>query len=415
MEGSQLTHGKDVMASELLPVAKALSVVREHARPLPPCRVPLLACLQRTLAEDISADADSPPFTKALMDGYAVRSQDLPSGQGTLEVIEEVAAGSVPSCPVAAGQASRIMTGAMLPAGADAVVPFEQTQDLGSRVQIATGGVRSGDNLLPRGWEMRAGEVLLHSGRVLLPQDLGLLATVGCGFPLVHTRPCVSILSTGDEVVAWDATPGPGQIRNSNGPMLCAQVTRAGGDARFLGIAPDDRGGLRVLIEQGLREDVLILSGGVSAGRRDLVPEVLADLGVTAHFHMVALKPGKPLLFGTKPLVFGLPGNPVSSFVCFELFVRPALAILAGDRSEPHPRVVPLAAACTTRGNRPTYHPAHLDAGEAGEQVRLVPWFGSADLRGLGAANALVILPVGEHRLEAGTLVEVLPLDVPPR
>jgi len=397
------------MAKELLPVATALAIVREHARPLPPRRVGLLDALGLPLAEDVAADADSPPFDKALMDGYAVRAADGPGERG---VIEDVPAGTVPTRTVGPGEATRIMTGAMLPAGADAVVPFEKTEGDGPRVRLLN-PPRPGDNLLPRGREMRAGEVLFHAGRRLRPQDLGLLATVGHAEPLVVPRPVVHVVSTGDEVVPWDATPGPGQIRNSNGPMLVAQVRRAGGVGHFVGLAPDDPAGLERDVRRGLEADVLVLSGGVSAGKRDLVPEVLERLGVRAMFHKVALKPGKPLLFGdlardgTPTLVFGLPGNPVSSFVCFELFVRPALAALAGRDEGPRVRLLPLAEGVNHRSDRPTYHPAVLD----GPAVRLVPWFGSADLRGLGAADALAVLPAGDHRLEAGSPVEVLPLE----
>lgn len=404
------------MAKELLPVATALAIVREHARPLPR-RVQLPDALGLPLAEDVVADADSPPFDKALMDGYAVRAAD---GPGERSVIEEVPAGVVPTRTVGPGEATRIMTGAMLPAGADAVVPFEKTEGDGPRVRLLH-PPRPGDNLLPRGREMRAGDVLLRAGHRLRPQDLGLLATVGVGGPLVARRPEVHVVSTGDEIVEWDATPGPGQIRNSNGPMLVAQVRRAGGIARYAGIVPDQRANLLANLGAGLLGDVLVLSGGVSAGKRDLVPEVLHFLGVRALFHKVALKPGKPLFFGVKPrdpalaslgfgpatLVFGLPGNPVSSFVCFELFVRPALAALAGRGEGPRVRTMPLAEGVTHRSDRPTYHPAALD----GEAVRLVPWFGSADLRGLGAADALAVLPAGDHRLEAGSPVEVLPLE----
>jgi molybdopterin molybdotransferase len=395
---------------ELLSVDAALAVVRQHARPLPARPVPLLDALGRTLAQDVVADADSPPFTKSMMDGYAVRAGD----SGPRQVIEEILAGMVPARTVEAGQASRIMTGAMVPPGADAVVPVERTKQEGDRVQITAGRVNVNDNILAQGTEMRAGEVILRAARVLRPQDLGILATVGCGKPLVTARPLVHILTTGDEVVGWDQTPGPGQIRNSNGPMLRAQVERAGGTARYVGIIPDDEVKLRTNVALGMLGDVLILSGGVSAGKRDLVPEVLTAVGVTAHFHKVALKPGKPLLFGTKAregeppvLVFGLPGNPVSSFVCFELFVRPALAILAGREGGPHVRRMPLAEPVLYRTDRPTYHPAALESG----RVRLVPWFGSADLRGLAAADALAVIPAGDNNLAVGDSLDVLSLE----
>jgi molybdopterin molybdotransferase len=228
----------------------------------------------------------------------------------------------------------------------------------------------------------------------------------------------VAVLSTGDELVEASETPGPGQIRNSNGPMLLALAARAGAAARSLGIARDRLDSLRPLVEEGLRDDVFLLSGGVSAGVLDLVPGVLADAGVVAHFHKVAMKPGKPVLFasrdagGRRSLVFGLPGNPVSALACFVLFVRPALRRLAGH-ADAGPRTVPavLAEDFPYRTDRPTYHPARLEATPDGWRVRPVPWFGSADLRGLTQADALLPLPAGDHRHQAGEAFDVLPLE----
>jgi molybdopterin molybdotransferase len=221
-------------------------------------------------------------------------------------------------------------------------------------------------------------------------------------------------LSTGDEVVEPSLAPGPGQIRNSNGPMLLAQVARAGGKPQFLGIARDRLDHLRPLVSEGLKADILVLSGGVSAGQRDLVPEVLTELGVQAHFHKVAMKPGKPVLFGTrqKTLVFGLPGNPVSSLICFELFVRPAMRRLQGH-ADPGPFLVQaiLVEDFAYRSDRPTYHPAQLTGAKEGWRVRPVPWFGSADLRGLAAANAFVIFPAGDHRHLVGQTYSVLKVE----
>jgi molybdopterin molybdotransferase len=229
-------------------------------------------------------------------------------------------------------------------------------------------------------------------------------------------RPRVAVLTTGDEVVEPPQTPGPGQIRNSHGQMLAGQVARAGALPQYLGIARDRPESLRPLVSEGLRAPVLILSGGVSAGVADLVPAVLEELGVTAHFHKVAMKPGKPVFFGTRPakpqaaaLVFGLPGNPVSAFVCFELFVRPALRRLMGH-ADPGPRVVSavLAEDFAYRTDRLTYHPARLDSRDGQWQARPVPWFGSPDLRGLTRANAFVVFPAGDHRHRAGQRVDVL-------
>jgi molybdopterin molybdotransferase len=397
----------------MLSVAEAQAIILEQARPLPPQRLPLTpAALGLLLAEDVVSDLDMPPYDKALMDGFAVRSNDLPEGRGTLTVIEEVTAGRTPQLPVGAGQATRIMTGAPLPDGADAVVMIERTrQPDGARVQIDDKPPRPGQHVLRRGREMRRGDVVLAAGSVLRPQEIGLLAAVGRAAVRVYPPPHVAVLVTGDELVDAAQTPGPGQIRNSNGPMLLAQVGRAGGLPRALGIAPDQLARLRALVAEGLQVPVLVLSGGVSAGKLDLVPGVLQELGVQAHFHKVEMKPGKPVFFGTRgeTLVFGLPGNPVSTLVCFELFVRPALRRLMGH-AEPGPRQVEatLAEDFVYRTDRPTYHPARLEVGATGWCVRPVPWFGSPDLRAVARANALVLFPAGDHRHQAGQRFTVL-------
>jgi molybdopterin molybdotransferase len=317
--------------------------------------------------------------------------------------------------PVGPGQATRIMTGAPVPEGADAVVPVERTRAAGGgRVQVEDRPVKPGLNVLPRGREMRKGETVLVAGSVLRPQEFGILATVGRTAARVHPAPRVAVLSTGDEVVEAGTVPGPGQIRNGNGPTLLAQAKRAGGAPRYLGIARDRLDSLRPLVAQGLEADALVLSGGVSAGKLDLVPGVLRDLGVRAHFHKVAMKPGKPVFFGTREgtLVFGLPGNPVSALVCFELFVRPAVRALGGHLRPGPPLVgVPLAEDFAYRTDRPTYHPARLEGGEGGWRVQPVPWFGSPDLRGLAAANAFVLLPPGDHQHRAGQLFPVLRVE----
>jgi molybdopterin molybdotransferase len=401
----------------MLSVTEAQNQVLQHARPLPPEEVALSpAALGLVLAEDVASDLDTPPYDKSLMDGFAVRSRDLPQGRGVLRVIEEVTAGQVPTHTVGEGQATRIMTGAPLPPGADAVVVIERTQTLdGGQVRVEDQPPRPGQNILPQGREMRKGERVLASGAVLRPQEIGLLATVGRVAVRVIPAPRVAVLSTGDEVVEAPAVPAPGLIRNSNGPMLLAQTARTGAVPRYLGIARDRLDSLRPLVGEGLNSSVLILSGGVSAGKLDLVPEVLREAGVTAHFHKVEMKPGKPVFFGTGPhgtLVFGLPGNPVSALVCFELFVRPALRRQAGHADAlPHQRIATLAEDYAYRTDRPTYHPAQLDVDAGGFRVRVVPWFGSADLRGLTQANALIVLPAGDHRHRAGQTFEVLSLD----
>jgi molybdopterin molybdotransferase len=399
----------------MLSVAEAQAKVLEQAGPLPPRTVPLDAgAVGLVLAEDIASDLNMPPYDKALMDGFAVQAHDLACGQAELTIIEEIMAGQTPQKTVTAGQATRIMTGAPIPAGADAVVVVERSQSLGNRRVRLEDQAKPGQNILPRGREMRKGEIILRAGAVLRPQEFGLLSSVGRTAALVHPAPTVAILSTGDEVVEASQVPGAGQIRNSNGPMLLAQVARAGGVPRYLGIARDRLDHLRPLVAEGLKHDILVLSGGVSAGQRDLVPDVLTELGVQAHFHKVAMKPGKPVFFGTRQqaLVFGLPGNPVSSLICFELFVRPAMRRLQGH-ADPGPFFVQaiLEEDFAYRSDRPTYHPAKLTATSAGWRVRPVPWFGSADLRGLAAANTFVVFPAGDHQHSAGQAFPVLKVE----
>lgn len=402
-------------------VVDAQTLILQHVRPLSPQIAPLSSeTLGLVLAEDIASDLDMPPYDKAMMDGYAVRREDFTSGQANLTVVEEIAAGQVPQCALQSGQASRIMTGAPIPQGADAVVMVERTELQGDRVTV-TDSPRERQHILPRGQEMRQGETILPVGTMLRPQEFGLLAAVGRTAVRVFPRPQVAILSTGDEVVEPVTQPGPGQIRNSNGNMLVALTARAGALPRYLGIARDRLDSLEPLVAEGLHSDVLVLSGGVSAGKRDLVPEVLERAGVVGLLHKVAMKPGKPAFFGTwrrganegdkQTAVFGLPGNPVSSLVCFELFVRPVLRRLRNLLAEPQFVDAVLTQNHPYRSDRPTYHPAFLHHAEGQWRVAPVPWFGSADLRGLTAANALMLLPPGDHQHQAGQVLPTLSLE----
>jgi molybdopterin molybdotransferase len=400
----------------MLTVAEAQALVLLHTRPAPAEHRPLSpAALGLVLAEDVASDLDMPPWDKAMMDGYAVRAADLPGGAGTLTVVEEVTAGQTPRVALTAGQATRIMTGAPIPQGADAVVQVERTlAPQPGAVRIDDPRLQPGQNILRRGREMRIGETVLARGTVLRPQELGVLATVGRTEALLVPPPTVAIVATGDELVEAPAAPGPGQIRNGNGPTVTAQAARAGSVPRYLGIARDRADSLHALINEGLRSSLLLLSGGVSAGKLDLVPGVLRELGVQPHFHQVAMKPGKPVFFGTRgdTLIFGLPGNPVSAYVCFELFVRPALRLrrgLADPGMELPP--LPLAADFAYRTDRPTYHPARWELTAQGAQVRVVPWFGSPDLRGLTGSNCFVLLPAGDQHHRAGQAFPVLRVD----
>lgn len=396
----------------MLSVAEALKSILEQSKPLAAARINLIDLpLGHVLAEAVTSDIDSPPYTKSMMDGYALNSEDISTPPTTLSVIEEIAAGKMPTKTIGKGQASRIMTGAPIPGGADAVVMIERTEMVSAnqvKIQISA---KSGQHILQRGSEMKAGETILKPGHLLGPQEIGLLAAVGCKAVRVHPRPRVAVVPTGDEIVEPELPPGPGQIRNSNGLMLLAQVKRAGAAPKYLGIARDTAESLRTLIKQGIDgNDVLLLSGGVSAGKFDLVPGVFKELGVVDHFHKVLMKPGKPLYFGTHgdKLIFGLPGNPVSSFVCFELFVRPALNRLSG-RPDTGPTGVslPIGADFRADNDRPTYWPARVEWNDQ-PRVFALPWGGSAFLRDLHTANALLVIPQGEQAFASGQMVQVI-------
>ncbi|MCE9544198.1 MAG: molybdopterin molybdotransferase MoeA [Planctomycetia bacterium] len=411
----------------MLSIDDALARVLSAARPKPDEPASLADAAGRVLAEDVASDVDSPPHDKSLVDGYAVRSADFrvrpnsdPPAPVELAVVEEVTAGMVPTVQVTAGRATRIMTGAPIPAGADIVVMVEETHWHAEpgvpggvvRVELSKGNPQPGHNIMPRASSIRRGQVVLRAGTLLRSAEIGLLAEVGRRQVRVAGRPRVAVLPTGNELVDASIVPAPGQIRNSNGPMLLAAAAGHGAIAIDLGVARDDREQLRIKISEGLRADVLLLCGGVSAGVLDLVPETLQSLGVREQFHKVAIKPGKPLWFGTyegpagQTLVFGLPGNPASVVLCFELFVMPALDRIAGRE----PRLVPLqnaqlADAYDHRGPRTTYHPARLRNEGQTAIVETVAWHGSGDLRALGEANAWAVFPPGDRHYAVGEIV----------
>jgi molybdopterin molybdotransferase len=378
------------------------------------CSVALGEALGRMLAEDIVSDIDSPPHDKSIVDGYAVAGEKLTVG-AELAVLEEVTAGAVPSREVTPGAATRIMTGAPLPAGASAVVMVEKTEPISGetdRVRLLE-SPRSGQNIVRQGTSLQRGETVLRAGVRLNPARIGLLAEVGRSEVKVVAPPTIAVLTTGNEIVPVDAVPRPGQIRNSNGPMLEAMVKQLGANAISLGVARDEHDDLAALIRRGLEADFLVLSGGVSAGVLDLVPGVLAELGVRQVFHKVNLKPGKPIWFGVFPkehnaktFVFGLPGNPVICYVCFVLFVRFALSVLAGDVGSEH-SLARLAQEHLHRGGRPTYWPATLTKDGVDFVVTLLSSKGSGDLKTLADANCLAFFPGEERLFVAGEEVTV--------
>jgi len=414
----------------MLSIDEALQAVLTEVEPLPPQRVPLGRAYYRYLMEDVVSDVDSPPHDKSMMDGYAVRVGDFSAaGEADLLVVEEVTAGKVPSRTLEPGQAIRIMTGAPIPAGTEAVVMVERTTTRrdgpNEYVRIQDPKLRAGQHIMRHGEIMRAGEVVLaatnpHSkqSQKLTGPQIGLLAEVGCTHVMVSPTPHVCVVSTGDELVPFEQVPGPGQIRNSNGPMLAAASRWSDPEAiENLGIARDNREELLNAMRKGMTADVFLLSGGVSAGVLDLVPGLLQELGVRPVFHKVHMKPGKPIWFGVyqrpdgrKCLVFGLVGNPVGSFVGWHVFVLPALHKLIQSSYGVIEFNRPLAHDYEHRGDRPTFHPGVTKLLGDSEETKIVTplrWKGSADLRTLAQANVLIRLPAGPVQFKAGDKVPV--------
>ncbi len=426
-------------ATRVVSCEEARHLVEQHAAGMGPRdaeTVDLLSGFGRVLAEEIVADRDFPPFARATRDGYAVRAADLAEVPVRLEVVGEVKAGDWPEpgvCSVGRGQAVGIMTGAPLPAGADAVVMVEYTVAAGKSVEIQR-SVKPGENFVPRGAEARAGQRLLDRGRRLDHAGIAIAASAGKSRVQVFRRPRVAVLSTGDEVVEIDAAPGPAEIRNSNSYSLAAQVQNAGGEPVRLRIAPDEREPLRALIEEGLGCDLLLLTGGVSMGKYDLVEQVLADLKAEFYFTGAEIQPGRPIVFGScgagalarvpaatspsaraegpappKNYFFGLPGNPVSTMVTFELFARPMIEALAGMAPQ---RLIFLRARLKseirTKTGLKRFLPAVLSGEFENAEVELARWQGSGDIATLARANCYVVIPPDRERIDEGEWVSLL-------
>jgi molybdopterin molybdotransferase len=365
----------------------------------------LLGAMGRVLAETVAADRDSPALSRSARDGYAVRAADLP---GELDVIGEVRAGQRFAGEIGAGQAVEIMTGAPVPAGADAVVMVEHTVAGGGRVRIGQ-AAQAGQNISPQGCEAGAGEPLLHAGKRLDYTDIALLAAVGHARVQVYRKPVAAIIPTGDEVVDVGDAPRDYQVRNSNAYALGAQVIRAGGRAKILPIARDNVEHTRETIERGLACDLVLLSGGVSAGKYDVVERVLGEMGATFHFDAVRIQPGQPLVFGSVAgkFFFGLPGNPSSTMVTFEVFGRAALELLGGR--EDVSLYLPFARLTREfrhRAGLTRFLPARL-SGDGGE-VTPVGWHGSADIPALTRANAFLVADPDRPEYAAGDPIRVL-------
>jgi len=396
----------------VLSVEDARERILSRVAPLGSERVDVMGALGRVLAEPIVSRATIPPWPNSSMDGYALRAQDTNGEPVELAVVGRIAAGTMPSRPLGAGESMRIFTGAPLPQGADAVVPQEDVAASGDRVTIR-GRIAPGAYVRPAGEDVRAGDVVVKPGGVLGAAEVGLLATLGYAQVRVYRRPRVAILSTGNELADLGTQPGPAQIPNTNTYSLMAQVIEAGGEPVNLGVAPDQLDAITERVYWGLASaDALVTSAGVSVGELDLVREALEQSGAELHLWQVSMRPGKPITFGTRGdrPVFGLPGNPVSAMVTFELFVRPALRRLGGADVIDRPRLRALALEpIANPGSRRGYLRVTLTAGAHGYGACLTGDQGSAILRSMVLADGLAVV-APDTTIGAGESVDVIVL-----
>lgn len=409
----------------LLSYEQAFALVSAHAAHLGPRpgsteRIELARLCGRVLAEPLRADADQPPFARSIRDGFACRAGEA-STHAFLPVAGATQAGEMPSRALPPEAAWEIMTGAPVPAGADAVAMVEHVEQVSGRVRLVSPRtLKPGENVVAKGAQARAGEQLLPAGTVIGFAQIALAASCGSTHLAVFARPRVAILTTGNELVPTDAAPGPGQIRNSNAPMLAAMVAAAGGDPWILPTAADSAEALDQALGEAVKADLLLISGGVSAGKYDLVEPALARIGARFHFTGVRIQPGKPTVFGELPRsadgdayqlpFFGLPGNPVSSAATFLLFARPVLSALAG-RGDRNPRfaLATLGAAAASKTGLTRFLPAHCDFGASADstpEVKPIPWQGSGDVGAMARANCFLVVP--EQDLAPGAIVRIL-------
>ena len=383
---------------------EALNIVLLSAKPLNTESVSLNQSLNRVLADDVFSDIDMPPFNRSAVDGYACRKADLNS---TLTVIELIKAGKVPEKTIGEGQCSKIMTGAMVPEGADAVIMVEETDEV-SEETIRFTGQRVAVNISYKAEDIRKGDKVLEEGVLIRPGQIAVLAAVGCTMPLVYKQPVVAVLSTGDELVEPDIFPEPSQIRNSNAAQLMAQITAMNAIPKYFGLVPDDEEQTRKSIEQALASaDLVLLTGGVSMGDFDFIPGILQEQRVEILFNRIAVQPGKPTVFGLRDdkYVFGLPGNPVSSFVQFEMLVKPLLYALSGHTYRPVQFKLPLAVDYSRRNNqRLAFVPVTFLQSQG---VTPVEYHGSAHIHAYVAADGIMRVPLGINHFKKGDLVDV--------
>jgi molybdopterin molybdotransferase len=396
----------------MIPIEQALAIIQREIHPLPAITMPFNEALGLVLAEDVFADEPMPPFAAARVDGFAVVAAD---GPGSRRIVGDQTAGYIAELRVEPGTAARVTTGAPIPPDADAMVMVEQTEEKDGQINILTDDIQVGTNIRPVGEDIEAGQSVLAKGTVLGPAELGLLGTVGKTEVSVHRRPIVAVMSTGDEIVEPSEKPKSGQIRDANRFTLMSVARQAGAETLDLGIVKDKEGSLQETIERGLAEaDVLLTSGGVSMGQRDLVKPYLASRG-TIHFGRVNTKPGKPVTFATvdgKPC-FAMPGFPVSALVSFEVFVRPALLKMTGHTQIYRSREkAVLTHEVKHSPERTEFQRVILTRQANGTLTASTTGFqGSGRLLSMVGANGLIVLPHGQGDFEAGAVVEAVILD----
>jgi molybdopterin molybdotransferase len=383
---------------------QALEIVVKSAFKVGTEKVHFQDALNRVLAADIISDIEMPPFNKSAVDGYACRKVDI---LNELEVIEIIPAGKVPEKEIHKYQCSKIMTGAPIPKGADAVMMVEEVEELGgNKIKYLKDKIK--ENICYKGEDLNKGKIVLKSGTLIKPQHIAVMATAGCVTPLVYRKVIVAVISTGDELVEPEIKPGLSQIRNSNAYQLLSQANNTGAETEYTGIALDIEESLRIAILQAFdHADIVLLTGGVSMGDFDYVPEILSELGVNLKFKSIAVQPGRPTLFGTKgkQFIFGLPGNPVSSFVQFELLVKPLIYKLSGYNFTPIIFKIPIGTDYSRqRSDRLSIVPARIH--NNGEVLPL-EYHGSAHINSLTEAHGLILIPVGQTVLKKGEIVDV--------
>ncbi|MCF8233552.1 MAG: molybdopterin molybdotransferase MoeA [Bacteroidales bacterium] len=383
---------------------EALDIVSRSAKTLDVEQIDFNLSNARVLAEDVQSDIDMPPFDKSAMDGYACRFENL---KNPLEVIEVIPAGKPPKKTIGKNQCSKIMTGSKVPEGADCVIMVEQTEELpGGRIRFTAEKTKS--NFVPKGEDVKRGDVVLKRGTLIKAQHIAVMASVGCILPMVYRKARIGVLSTGDELVEPSVFPGESKIRNSNAYQLLNQAAGMGCEANYYGIALDNEEHSRKLIQKTLKEnDMVLLTGGVSMGDFDFIPKVFQRLNIDILFDSVAVQPGRPTVYGISghKYIFGLPGNPVSSFNIFELLVKPLLYKIMGHDFVPVRLRLPLGKEYKRKkSTRKSYLPVQID-----EQGRVIPiqYHGSAHVHALVFADGLISIPVGKTTLNKGELVDV--------